>query len=133
MFLLGPSHKVYLDFIATTTCTEWETPIGNLKVDTKLVDELTQEKGEMFQKIEKSYEENEHSLEMHIPYIKKVFEGNDTLSLVPLMVGQVSREALPNYGKILAKYYIDPSVLFVISSDFCHWGKRFKFIHRFKD
>ena len=30
IFVLGPSHKVSLDFIATTDCQEWETPLGNL-------------------------------------------------------------------------------------------------------
>jgi AmmeMemoRadiSam system protein B len=30
VFLLGPSHKVYLDFIATSQCTEWATPLGNI-------------------------------------------------------------------------------------------------------
>jgi AmmeMemoRadiSam system protein B len=33
IFILGPSHKVYLDFAATTICDEWETPLGNLKVN----------------------------------------------------------------------------------------------------
>ena len=33
IFILGPSHKVYLDFAATTMCDEWETPLGNLKVN----------------------------------------------------------------------------------------------------
>ena len=33
VFVLGPSHKVRIDFIATTSCTEWETPLGNLTVD----------------------------------------------------------------------------------------------------
>ena len=40
VFLLGPSHKVFLDFIATTQCKEWETPLGNLPVDTEIVDKL---------------------------------------------------------------------------------------------
>ena len=31
--LLGPSHKVYLDWIGTTACTEWATPLGNITVD----------------------------------------------------------------------------------------------------
>lgn len=31
------------------------------------------------------------------------------------------------YGQLLAPYLSDPSNLFIISSDFCHWGTRFKF------
>ena len=35
--LMGPSHKVALDFVGQTTCTEWQTPLGNLKIDTEAV------------------------------------------------------------------------------------------------
>jgi len=40
VFLIGPSHKVYLDFIATTLCSEYETPLGNLPIDMEVVKEL---------------------------------------------------------------------------------------------
>lgn len=33
------------------------------------------------------------------------------------------------YGEILAPYLDDPSNLFVISSDFCHWGRRFSYTY----
>jgi len=35
------------------------------------------------------------------------------------------REA--EYGQILAKYADDPKTLFIVSSDFCHWGTRFNY------
>ena len=38
--LIGPSHKVYLDFLGTTSCQEWETPLGNIKVDQEAVARL---------------------------------------------------------------------------------------------
>ena len=31
------------------------------------------------------------------------------------------------YGVLLAHYLDDPSNLFVVSSDFCHWGTRFNY------
>lgn len=31
------------------------------------------------------------------------------------------------YGKLLAPYLDDPSNLFIVSSDFCHWGSRFNY------
>lgn len=73
VFLLGPSHKVYLDFIATTQCTEWATPLGNWVVDREIVDKLCLQES-LFQKIDKDYEENEHSLEMHLPYLRYMFK-----------------------------------------------------------
>lgn len=33
------------------------------------------------------------------------------------------------YGEIFAKYLADPQNLFVISSDFCHWGSRFRYTY----
>mmetsp|Transcript_11603 Transcript_11603/g.8478 ORF Transcript_11603/g.8478 Transcript_11603/m.8478 type:complete len:110 (-) Transcript_11603:259-588(-) len=81
----------------------------------------------MFSPIELKYEENEHSLEMHAPFVRKVFEGQPALKIVPLMVGHVPKEKLPEYGKALKGMWEDEQTLFVISSDFCHWGKRFSY------
>lgn len=69
---------------------------------------------------------------MHIPYIRKVFSGKD-ISLVPLMVGHIPEDSFETYGKVLSKYFNDPETLFVVSTDFCHWGKRFKFTHIFPE
>jgi MEMO1 family protein len=39
---MGPSHKVFLDFVAQTACDEWETPLGNIKVDKETVSRLAE-------------------------------------------------------------------------------------------
>jgi predicted class III extradiol MEMO1 family dioxygenase len=31
------------------------------------------------------------------------------------------------YGALLSPYLSDPANLFIISSDFCHWGSRFRY------
>jgi AmmeMemoRadiSam system protein B len=49
------------------------------------------------------------------------------------MVGQVAKERVEDFGKILAPYFLEERTLFIVSSDFCHWGKRFKFTHKFED
>jgi len=86
--LLGPSHKVYLDFAATTVCSEWETPLGNAIVDEEAVDRLCSDNPEKFKQIDTKYEEDEHSLEMHLPYIVKAFKDNNKeFKLIPIMVG----------------------------------------------
>ena len=41
------------------------------------------------------------------------------------MVGNTSADQEKEYGKILVPYFEDPSNFFVISTDFCHWGRRF--------
>ena len=40
------------------------------------------------------------------------------------MVGSLDPITQDYYSNILVKYFDDPNTIFVISSDFCHWGKR---------
>ncbi len=73
-------------------------------------------------------DEAEHSLEMHLPYIKKVF--GDKIKLLPIMVGNLSLDQEKEYGSILSKYMTqDSDSLFIISSDFCHWGSDFDYMY----
>ena len=65
---------------------------------------------------------------MHLPYIVHVM-GARQFTLVPIMVGALSEASEARYGKLLAPYLADPANLFVISSDFCHWGERFGFMY----
>jgi AmmeMemoRadiSam system protein B len=49
--------------------------------------------------------------------------------LVPILIGNTDAAAEAHYGSLLAPYLCDPSNLFVISSDFCHWGSRFRYTY----
>lgn len=40
------------------------------------------------------------------------------------MVGQTNIETEEKYGNLLSKYFDDENTIFIISSDFCHWGER---------
>lgn len=67
-------------------------------------------------------DEDEHSIEMHLPYVYKVFENHmDNVKIVPILVGSLSESTERQYGKLLAPYLNDPENLFIVSSDFCHW------------
>ncbi|KAF1834204.1 UPF0103-domain-containing protein [Decorospora gaudefroyi] len=135
VFLLGPSHHYYLSGAATTACAKYRTPLGDLSVDTTLVQEIKQAWG--LEIMSKSIDEDEHSLEMHLPYIHKMLSlnnsnfQNDTTSvpLVPILVGNTDADAETRYGSLLSPYLCDPANLFVISSDFCHWGSRFRYTY----
>jgi len=51
-----------------------------------------------------------------------LFSRQGQFTIVPVMVGSLTLEREQAYGKIFARYLADPDNLFVISSDFCHWG-----------
>jgi len=81
VFLLGPSHHHYLTGAATTKCDKYGTPLGDLIVDTALVNKIQQEWG--LESMQRSVDEEEHSLEMHLPYIYKMLSLYTTLSVYP--------------------------------------------------
>lgn len=87
-----------------------------------------------FDKMTTDADEVEHSLEMHLPYIYKMcsqsFKSADEFPLlVPILVGNTNAAAEKSYGEILAPYLADPTSVFVVSSDFCHWGLRFQYTY----
>jgi len=124
IFLLGPSHHVYTPKCCLSGCTIYRTPLGDINVDQAINQELSST-GE-FEQMSLEVDEDEHSLEMHLPYIQKIM-GDSQYTLVPIMVGSLTAINEKKYGKILAPYLDNPNNFFIISSDFCHWGRRFNF------
>lgn len=53
----------------------------------------------------------------------------DEVKIVPILVGSISERKEQMYGEILAEYLENPENLFIVSSDFCHWGSRFKYTY----
>mmetsp|Transcript_9320 Transcript_9320/g.10813 ORF Transcript_9320/g.10813 Transcript_9320/m.10813 type:complete len:173 (-) Transcript_9320:949-1467(-) len=80
----------------------------------------------------KKVDEEEHSLEMHLPYIVHIMKHH-AYKLVPVLVGNLDPKAEKKFGAVFAEYLSNESNLFVISSDFCHWGARFGFQHYNKE
>lgn len=126
IFILGPSHYVSIKGIAVTKAEVYETPNGKLKVDRTIVQEL-KDTG-LFKEMSMLTDHEEHSIELQLPFIVKLFRGlPNTHTIVPLLVGSLKPEQQATYGQVLAKYLAEPGTVFVISSDFCHWGYRFAY------
>lgn len=128
VFILGPSHHVYLNGCALTQTLEYETPLYNLVIDQEINKELLATG--KFELMNRKTDEDEHSIEMQLSYVAKVMESKrGHFKIVPIMVGSINSEKERAYGQMLAKYFVQPRTLFVISSDFCHWGERFQYTY----
>ncbi|KAK4153369.1 protein MEMO1 [Chaetomidium leptoderma] len=137
VFILGPSHTYYLRGCALTTFDKYETPFGDLVVDKATTSELKQTG--KFSEMPTRREVDEHSLEMHIPYLWKRLEqtfGSDSNKyppIVPILVGNASEQDEKSWGQLLSQYLKDPETAWIVSSDFCHWGSRFSYRPEFHD
>ncbi|KAH7269556.1 MEMO1 family [Fusarium redolens] len=131
VIVLGPSHTYYLEGCAATTFEKYATPFGDLEIDQELVREL----GDALEMetMPKHREIQEHSLEMHMPYLylrcQESFDSPDKFpKIVPVLVGRNNGNEENVIGRALLPYLRDPENAFIISSDFCHWGKHFGYL-----
>ncbi|CAG8312421.1 unnamed protein product [Penicillium salamii] len=145
IFILGPSHHVSLSTLALPTLTSYRTPLSAepLPLDTELITQLSEAQATRpdgskvsFTHMPRSVDEDEHSIEMHLPYIHRLLQlqfpdlsTSEYPPLVPIMVGNTSAATEEAFGALLAPYLADSSNAFVISSDFCHWGARFRYTY----
>ncbi|KAL3230662.1 hypothetical protein RNJ44_01111 [Nakaseomyces bracarensis] len=136
VFVLGPSHHVYFkNEVLVSPFKELETPVGNLKVDTKVCDELvnlSKDPGkQLFKYMDEETDSDEHSLEMQFPMLSQTLQWRnvklDEVKVIPLMVSHNSVNVDQELGRVLAPYLADPENIFIVSSDFCHWGRRFSY------
>ncbi|KAF4970514.1 hypothetical protein FSARC_2482 [Fusarium sarcochroum] len=130
VFVLGPSHTYYLEGCAASTFEKYATPFGDLVVDQPIVQQI-KDAAEM-EDMPVRGEANEHSLEMHMPYLylrcEETFGSPDKFpKIVPILIGSNSGPEEKVYGKVLLPYLQDPDNAFIVSSDFCHWGKNFSY------
>ena len=62
----------------------------------------------------------------HLTVVLLFCSKRGSFTIVPILVGALKPDKEAEYGQLLHKYLLDEQNLFVISSDFCHWGKRVK-------
>jgi MEMO1 family protein len=120
IFVLGPSHRAHIDGCAlpAETLREYETPLGPLKLDIATISELrkatAKQRSSRFTSWDVADDEAEHSVEMQLPYVRRVLEttGNDDIPIVPIVVGDVAFQAQRDiFAGVLAPYLKNSEVL----------------------
>uniref|UniRef100_A0A1I8JG58 AmmeMemoRadiSam system protein B n=1 Tax=Macrostomum lignano TaxID=282301 RepID=A0A1I8JG58_9PLAT len=135
VFILAPSHHYRLNGCALSSADCLATPLGDLAVDLATVSALNS--AGKFEILSRNCDEAEHSVEMQLPYVAmataKLRASGRFAGVVPILVGQCSPAQTAFYADLLAPHLLDPASLFVVSSDFCHWGRRFRYTWRDPD
>lgn len=121
IFLLGPSHYIGFDGIALPAERAFATPLGDLALDTGVIEEL---QGYPIFHITPEVHRREHSLEMQLPFIKESFGD---VKIVPMLVGQLHDASEIRLAAHILQRYLKPDDLIVVSSDFTHYGPRYQY------
>lgn len=133
IFILGPSHHVYFrNQVFLSNFTTLETPLGNLQLDREVCDKLFKSREDhIFVPMDSDTDMGEHSIEMQYPMLVETLLWRniplEQIKVVPMLVSHNSTEVDLAVGHVLKEYMDDSENLFIISSDFCHWGRRFAY------
>ncbi len=109
--LLGPSHHIPLIGAATSSVSLFQTPLGNIPLDQRLIEKLNQLS---FVEPHDEAHLQEHSLEVQLPFLQKVLPQ---FSLIPLVVGKINAQQI---SQIIDNLWQEKEILFLISSDLSH-------------
>ena len=113
VILLGPAHRVAFYGLAVPANRFFKTPLGKVSVDLELVSELDSNFSQVV--IDDRPHAEEHSLEVHLPFLQRVLGD---FKLLPLVVG---RATVTDVADVIRACWGGPETLIVISSDLSHF------------
>ena len=123
--IVGPNHWGLGANVASMKECDWETPLGNVEVDSEVVTELANSSDlieiDFFSHIK------EHSLEVQIPMLQQVFSNK--FRIVPITMIDQSKNTAIELGKNIAKISKKHNAMIIGSSDFTHYEEN-DFAHK---
>ena len=114
--IIGPNHWGIGRSVATMKDCEWQTPLGNVQVDSESAEEISQ----LSKTIEPDYfsHTREHSIEVQIPILQNIFSN---FKILPILLVNQSKEVAKDVGLAIAKIARKKNVMIIGSSDFTHY------------
>jgi len=121
--VLAPSHQVPFAGLAACEYDSYQTPLGEISIDHEIMKQLTDSGSANIRELTQAHA-FEHALEVELPFLQVLFPG---LPIVPFICGQVDEAITADLAASL-RPYLKPENLWVISSDFTHYGQPFRYV-----
>ncbi|MBU1121852.1 MAG: AmmeMemoRadiSam system protein B [Candidatus Omnitrophota bacterium] len=115
VILLGSSHHYRFKGISIYDDGIFNTPLGKLSVDGRIASRFSSLAFAQFNKV---YFNNEHSLEVQLPFIIKSL---GKVKIVPILFGEVTLNDLEEISGKIDEISKDKKVLIVVSTDLSHY------------
>jgi hypothetical protein len=118
--VVSPMHQPYSQPFLTCAHQAYQTPLGAIRVDQEAVSALNQDlEAELGFGLTPVRNDNEHSLEIELPFLQRVIASE--FRLLPVMVRDQTPSVVETFGRSLARVLSKRSVLLVASSDLSHF------------
>jgi AmmeMemoRadiSam system protein B len=115
VILLGPTHRSLFDGATVYAKGSWKTPLGNVMIDEKLAQEIIKQ-DPIIKNLPDAHRE-EHSLEVQIPFLQRIF---NEFKIIPIILLEPSFDECKIIAHAIANNIKDKNVLLVASSDLYH-------------
>lgn len=110
--LIGPSHRVPLLGLATSSADYFNTPLGNIPINRQMTNELNALP--FVTELDRAHM-MEHSLEVHLPFLQMTL---GEFQLIPVVAGDASPQQVDQLITLALQH---EKTLLVISSDLSHY------------
>ena len=117
IILIGPNHTGYGSALSIMRQGLWQTPLGNIEIDTTTADAILQKTTTL--DIDELAHRFEHSLEVQLPFLQFLY-GN-TFKIVPICFQSQDYPTALEIGQALAKTIDPANTLIIASSDMTHY------------
>ncbi len=123
LVVIAPSHSFPLHGIALSRYQAYETPLGAFTVNTDNIASLLALGDPLITRFDDAHT-YEHALEVELPILRKIAGGCD---LLPVICGSVDNAEAAEIAARLLPFW-NEDTLWVISSDFTHYGRSFRYL-----
>ena len=123
--LIGPNHWGLGCNVSTMKDCQWNTPLGNVDVDSDAVNELKMNSDLI--ELDFFAHTKEHSLEVQIPLLQQTFQNK--FKILPIVMINQDKKTSIQLGKSIAKIAKKKNSMIIGSSDFTHYEPN-EFAHK---
>lgn len=112
VFVIGPSHHVYLNGAAIPSHDYFATPLGDIPLDKSVIDILKE--NPIFQQNDQAFVK-EHSIEVQLPFLQNILKN---FKIIPIVYGKIDAEKL---AEALEPFLAIKDTAFIFSADLSHY------------
>jgi hypothetical protein len=119
VIILSPSHAYYPAELLTSAHQYFATPLGKIAIFQDALAFLQQELKKTGGEIDRVAEDEEHSIEIQLPFLQRALKGD--FSLLPVMMRSQSKETVHQLAQALSPLIKKYKSLVIASSDLSHF------------
>ncbi len=115
--LLGPNHTGYGSGLALMREGIWQTPLGDVEIDSKMADAILRET--RIVDVDEFAHRFEHSLEVQLPFLQFLY--GDAFKIVPICFLMQDYDSAVEVGRALVEALDATNTVVIASSDMTHY------------